>query len=390
MAEPAPAADEVILGVETHGDVHVGALLDALGRPVGVRAVGADEAGHRELLAWCRGHGHLARAGVEGTGSFGAPLARFLAAQGVPVIEVGRPNRQRRRRRGKSDPADAEATAVPKARDGVVEAIRVLQVTRASAVKARTQVANQLKALAVTAPDALRRELLPLTTAQRVARCARLRPRPGPDPRRATERALRHPARRWRLLEAEVRELDRDLAALTRRAAPRLLAEPGVGPGCAGRLLAAAGDNPDRLRSDAALAALCGASPVAASSGKVVRHRLNRGGDRQANSALWTIATNRLRHHAETQTYAARWTREGRSHKQIVRCLMRHLARRLYPLLLADLTGAGEASPGGVRRATRPASPLASPPRGYPFRRSAPASTSFLRATVDALRRASS
>ena len=333
-------------------------LLDAVGRRLGALAIRADEAGHDELLRWARGHGRLERAGVEGTGSYGAPLGRFLAARGVQVIEVCRPNRQRRRQRGKSDPADAEAaaravlageaTAVPKARDGVVESIRVLQVARASAVKARTQVANQLKALAVTAPAALRAALLPLPTTQRVARCAQLRPGPGTAPREATERALRHLARRWQHLDTEVRELDADLAALTREAAPRLLAQPGVGPGCAARLLVAAGDNPARLRSDAALAALCGASPVEASSGRVVRHRLNRGGDRQANNALWTIATNRLRHHPETRAYAERRTREGHSRKEIVRCLMRHLARRLYPLLLADLAGEANAGPPAV------------------------------------------
>jgi transposase len=341
--------DDLVLGVDTHDGAHVGVLIDALGRRRGAIEIPTDAVGYDRLLAWCRPQGQLRVAGVEGTGSYGAPLVRFLAAHGVRVVEVNRPNRQRRRRRGKSDPADAEAaaravlageaTAVPKARDGVVEAIRVLRVARASAVKARTQVANQLKALIVTAPDALGHALRPLATAQRVARCVRLRPRAGAQPAEATKRALRHLARRWQALDREIRALDADLAELTRRAAPRLLAEPGVGPGCAARLLVAAGDNPTRLRSDAALAALCGASPVEASSGTVVRHRLNRGGDRQANNALWTVATNRLRHHPETRLYAARRTRQGRSRKEIVRCLMRHLARRLYPLLLADLAG---------------------------------------------------
>jgi transposase len=323
---------------------------DALGRRRGALEIPTEAAGHDRLLAWCRARGRLRVAGVEGTGSYGAPLVRFLAAHGVRVVEVNRPNRPRRRRRGKSDPAEAEAaaravlageaTAVPKARDGVVEAIRVPHVARASAVKARTQVANQLKALVVTAPDAPSGVLRPLATEERVARCARLRPRAGVQPGEATERALRHLARRWQALDREVRELDADLAGLIRQAAPRLLAEPGVGPGGAARPLVAAGDNPTRLRSDAALAALGGASPVEASSGTVVRHRLNRGGDRQANNALWTVATNRLRHHPETRAYAQRRSREGRGRKEIVRCLMRHLARRLYPLLLADLAQA--------------------------------------------------
>jgi transposase len=342
--------DELILGVDTHDGAHVGVLIDGLGRRLGAIEIPADAAGHEQLLAWCRARGRLGVAGVEGTGSYGASLVRFLAAHDVRVVEVNRPNRQRRRRRGKSDPADAEAaaravlsgeaTAVPKARDGAVEAIRVLHVARSSAVKARTQVANQLKALIVTAPDRLGRALRPLTTEERVARCVRLRPGAGAEPDEATKRALRHLARRWQALDREIRALDADLAELTHRAAPRLLAEPGVGPGCAARLLVAAGDNPTRLRSDAALAALCGASPVEASSGTVVRHRLNRGGDRQANNALWTVAVNRLRHHPETRAYAARRTREGRSRKEVVRCLMRHLARRLYPLLLADIAQA--------------------------------------------------
>jgi transposase len=351
----ADAADEVILGVDTHDETHIGVLLDAVGRRLGARAIRADDAGHEEFVAWAQAHGRLERAGVEGTGSYGAPLGRFLAARGVRVTEVNRPNRQRRRQRGTSDPADAEAaaravlagdaTAVPKARDGVVESLRVLQVVRASAVKARTQVANQLKALAVTAPDPLREALRPLTTARRVAWCAQLHPGAGTAPLEATARALRHLARRWHALDAEVRELDADLAGLTQATAPRLLSQPGVGPGCAARLLVVAGDHPTRLRSDAALAALCGASPIAAASGNVVRHRLNRGGDRQANNALWTIATNRLRHHPETRAYAARRTREGRSKKEIVRCLMRHLARRLSPLLLADLAASAAALP---------------------------------------------
>ena len=343
-------ADDVILGVDTHDAKHVGVLIDALGRRLGLLEVAADAAGYQHLLAWCRGQGRLGRAGVEGTGSYGAALARFLAAEGITVVEVNRPNRQRRRARGKSDPVDAEAaaravlagdaTAVPKARDGIVESLRVVQVARASAVTARTQVANQLTALVVTAPEDVARGLRPLTTAQRIEWCARLLVLPGADPREATARVLRHLARRWQHLDGEIRELDAELAALTRLAAPRLLAEPGVGPGCAAKLLIAAGDNPGRLRDDAALAALCGASPVEASSGKVVRHRLNRGGNRQANTALWTIATNRLRHHPETRAYADRRGREGRSRKEIIRCLMRHLVRRLYPLLLADVADA--------------------------------------------------
>jgi transposase len=341
---------EVILGVDTHADSHAAALVDLLGRPVAARAVPATASGNRALLAWARQHGTLRRAGVEGTGSYGASLLRLLSAEGIEVIEVTRAARKGRRHLGKTDARDAEAaaravlngdaTAIPKARDGIVESIRVLRHTRASAVKARTQAALVLRNLILTAPDELREALHDLTTKQAVARCARFKRSSRLDTTAATRRALRSLARRWQQLDDEVRELDVELKQLTRLAARRLLAESGIGPETAARLLIVAGDNPDRLRSDAALAALCGASPVEASSGKTRRHRLNRGGDRQGNCALWTIATNRMLHHPETRAYVKRRTEQGRSEREIRRCLMRHLTRRLFPLLLADLADA--------------------------------------------------
>jgi transposase len=197
-----------------------------------------------------------------------------------------------------------------------------------------------LRNLIVTGPDELREQLHGLTTKQAVSRCAHFRRPARLDAAGATRKALRTLARRWQELDAEIHELDVDLKRLIALAAKRLLAQPGIGPETAARLLILAGDNPQRLRSDAALAALCGASPVEASSGKTKRHRLNRGGDRQGNCALWTIATNRMRHHPETRAYVARRTLEGRSEREIRRCLMRHLARRLYPLLNADLADA--------------------------------------------------
>jgi transposase len=345
---------EVILGVDTHAQVHVAALLDHLGRLQGTLAIPATHAGSRQLLAWAQTHGCLRRAGVEGTGTYGAGLARHLTHAGVKVIEVDRPNRQHRRRYGKSDPTDAQAaaravlagqaTTVPKARTGIVEAIRVLRVARSGAVKARTQAANQLRDLLVTAPDELRAQLHPCSTAQRVAQLAAQQPGAGGDPASATRRALWSVARRYQALTAEIQTLNVDLAALTRRAAPRLLARPGVGIETAGALLVTAGDNPDRLDSDAALAALCGASPVQASSGKTVRHRLNRGGDRQANNALWVITLTRLRIHPATRAYARRRTSQGKTTKEIMRCLKRYLARELFPLLKADLRHAQQHS----------------------------------------------
>lgn len=347
MTTMADRTRRVTLGVDTHKDVHVAAALDELGRLLGTIEIPTSTRGSRRLLAWATGFGEIVRAGVEGTGCYGAALARFLADAGIEVLEVNRPNRQLRRRRGKSDPTDAEAaaravlsgeaTATPKARDGIVESIRVLRVARASAVKARTQAANQIRDLVLTAPEALRVELSPLGTPRRAQRCARLRPEPGADPRAALKRALRHLGRRWLALTTEKRELDTELRALTRAAAPRLVAQPGVGPESAAKLLIAAGDNPGRLHTDAALAALCGASPIEASSGKITRHRLNRGGDRHANNALWTIARNRLRFDPETRAYAERRTKEGLSERDIERCLKRALARRFHPLILEDL-----------------------------------------------------
>jgi transposase len=341
---------EVILGVDTHADFHAAVLLDPLARIVATRTVPATRRGHGALVSWARGHGTLRRAGVEGTGSYGAGLARLLALENVEVVEVTRASRKGRRHLGKTDVRDAEAaarsvlageaTAIPKPRDGVVEAIRVLRHTRASAIKARTQAALLLRNIVVTAPDELRESLAGLTTKQLVARCARFHRPPRLDAAGATRKALRSLARRWQQLDAEVRELDVDLKHLAALAAPRLLAEPGIGPETAAKLLIVAGDNPDRLRSDAALAALCGASPVEASSGKTRRHRLNRGGDRQGNCALWTIATNRMLHHPETRDYVTRRAHQGRSEREIRRCLMRHLTRRLFPLLIADLSDA--------------------------------------------------
>jgi transposase len=346
---------EVILGVDTHLDTHTAALVDPLGRALATTTVPATRRGHRALVSWAVPRGSVEVAGVEGTGSYGAGLARFLALEGIRVVEVTRAVRKGRRHLGKNDTRDAEAAArsvlsgearaIPKPRNGVVESIRVLRHTRASAVKSRTQAALQLRNLILTAPDELREPLAGLTTKQAVARCARMRRTTGLDATGATRKALRHLARRWQLLDAEVRELDRDLKRLTAQAAPRLLAQPGIGPETAARLLIVAGDHPERLRSESALAALCGASPVEASSGKTRRHRHNRGGDRQGNCALWTIANNRMLHHDETRAYVERRTTEGLSSREIRRCLMRHLARRLYPLLRADLQAAATTSP---------------------------------------------
>ena len=287
----------VILGVDTHADVHAVVALDGLGRGLGSKTVAATQAGYAELLAWAGGFGILDRVGVEGSGSFGVGLARFLRSKGVAVVEVNRPNRQHRRRFGKSDPADAEAAAravladtasgEPKTADGPVEMARVLRVARRSALKARTQAANQLRALLSTAPEGLRSELRSLSRDKLVATVAHLRPGDRPnDLVAASKLAMRCVARRHHLrLSEEIAALDEQLDRLVAEAAPALVALRGVGTDTAASLLIAAGDNPERLKSEAAFAHLCGAAPVAASSGKTRRHRLNRGGNRDAPTA---------------------------------------------------------------------------------------------------------
>jgi transposase len=339
--------NEIILGVDTHLDQHVAVLIDILGRVVGSHSVATNAVGYEELVEWAKSVGRLNRAGVEGTGTYGAALARKLCSYGVEVFEVNRPNRAVRRLRGKSDPTDAlnaaravlngEATAVPKSQSGVVEAMRAICMARRSAVKAKTQAINQLRALLVTAPEAIREKLWDTKPEKCVARCARLQPLGKTPLLAALTGTLRLLAKRWVVLARELRELDASLADLTQRAGRRLLTQFGVGPQTAATLLVTAGDNPERIRSEAAMAALCGASPLQASSGKTNRHRLNRGGDRAANNALWTISLVRMRSEPRTRAYVARRTAEGLTTKEIQRCLKRYIVRELYPLILADL-----------------------------------------------------
>jgi transposase len=337
------AHGEITGGVDTHGQVHVAAAVDAAGRILGTESFAASLCGYRALLRWLRRHGQVARVGVEGTGAYGAGLARYLARQGVVVVEVNRPDRQRRRRHGKTDSVDAEAAAraalngdasgVPKSGDGRAESIRVLRLARRSAIKARTQAANQIRDLIVTAPDQLRSRLQDLDTDARVEICARFRTGDVADPAEATNAALRTLAQRHQALCAEVDALDAQIAQLCVSLNPALLAARGVGPEVAATLLVTAGDNPDRMRSEAAFAALCGVSPVEASSGKVTRHRLNTGGDRDANNALWRIVLVRMSKEPRTKDYVARRTKEGKSKKEIIRCLKRHVAREMFRLL---------------------------------------------------------
>jgi transposase len=334
----------VIVGVDTHADVHVAAALDPLGRALGRLEICTTSNGYSRLLRWAQRFSSRAIFGVEGTGSYGAGLARYLTAAGCTVIEINRPDRSDRRAQGKSDPLDAEAAAravlsgkaqcIPKADHAQVGMIRSLRVARRSAVKMRTLAINQMIALVVTAPDALRDRLRGLPAADLVDVCAGLRPGAVTTPTAALKMALRCLAIRHQCLGGEVELLDAELSRLTVEAAPALRTIQGIGPDVAGALLVAAGDNPQRMRSEAAFASLCGVSPVPASSGKTNRHRLNYGGDRIANNALWRIVMVRLTCDQRTKQYMARRTTEGLTRREIIRCLKRYVAREVYSALV--------------------------------------------------------
>jgi transposase len=335
----------VTVGVDTHADQHVAAALDGRGRLLGASAFPTTPAGYAALLAWAGAYGPIERVGIEGTGTYGAGLARWLQRRALTVVEVDRPSRRLRAQRGKSDPIDAEAAAraaqsgtalgSPKAGDGPVEAIRALRLARRSAVKARTQAANQLHALVLTAPDCLRARLRPLAPRALVTTAARLRPSAeARTPEAATKLALRTVARRSQALDVEIALLDKHLMHLVEETAPALLAIKGVGTDTAGALLVAAGDNPNRLHSEAAFAHLCGVAPIPASSGKTQRYRLNRGGNRDANRALYLLAIGRLGWDERTRTYADKRTQQGKTKAEIIRCLKRYIARELYPTLM--------------------------------------------------------
>ena len=330
-------------GVDTHSEVHVAAALDPVGGLLGTREFPATRAGYAGLLGWLREFGDLAVVGIEGTGSYGAGLARHMAAAGVQVVEVDRADRQDRRRKGKSDPLDAvsaaraalsgRAAGVPKGRDGAVEAIRALMVAKRSARNERTQAVNQARALILTGPDELRARFAGHCAAALAAGITALRPRPGDAADYSVRIALRELGRRVEFLDAQIERLDDLIVPLVTVRAPGLLSLYGVGPDTAAMLLIAAGDRPERLRSEAAWAHMCAVAPIPASSGKTRRHRLNRGGNREANHALWRIVITRMSAHPATRAYVKRRTAEGLSKKEIIRCLKRYVAREVYPHL---------------------------------------------------------
>jgi len=330
-------------GVDTHADVHVAAALDPLGGLLGVAEFPATAAGYARLLGWLGGFGTVCLVGIEGTGSYGAGLARHIAAAGVRVVEVDRSDRQDRRRKGKSDPLDAvsaaraaqsgRAAGEPKGRDGQVEAIRALMVAKRTARSERIQTINQARSLIVTGPEDLRARFAHHAADDLVAELAALRPRPGSMIRYHTLLSLRELGRRVAFLDGQLQRLDDLIVPLVTARAPGLLSLYGVGHDTAAKLLIAAGDHPERLRSEAAWAHLCATAPIPASSGKLTRHRLNPGGDRQANHALYRIVITRMSSHPPTRAYVNRRSKEGLSKKEIIRCLKRYVAREVYPHL---------------------------------------------------------
>jgi transposase len=328
----------VAIGVDTHKEMHVAVALDRVGRERGVLEVVANAEGYRELFGWASSLGRPCFS-IEGASSYGAGLTRFLLEREVGVFECERPSR-RDRRRGKNDPLDALLAAQRLlARNGLSrprgggqrETLRALLLERHGADQARTACLNQLHALIVTAPEPLRRRLRDLRERQLATAAARLRPRGGEQPELVG--VLKRLGQRAQTLTRELAEVERQIETLVRELAPELLAECGVGPICAARLIVSSG-NPTRMRSEASFAALAGTSPVEASSGPLKRHRLNRGGDRQLNSALHLIALNRTRFHPETAAYHARLLQRGKSKREAMRCVKRMLARRLYRTLL--------------------------------------------------------
>ncbi len=336
-------SDQVIVGVDTHQNEHVAVAVDGHGVRLAEIQTPATSCGYANLELWSRNLGEIKAFGIEGTGSYGAGVTRFLTCKGYTVMEVNRPDRAIRYRKGKSDPTDAEMAAravlagvadgTPKSGEGEVEMIRMLQSAKHSAVKARTQALNQIKALIVTVPSELRENIGGLPTSALLIRCSGFRPGRMEGPTAAAKYALRSLARRCRHLSEEIQELRKKLDRLTRAIAPVLVDSFGVGPDTAATLLVAAGDNADRLRSEAAFASLCGVNPIPASSGKTNRHRLNRGGHRQANAALYRIVLVRLRYDPRTRAYMRRRTMEGLSKTEVIRCLKRYVAREVFSSL---------------------------------------------------------
>lgn len=337
---------KMIVGVDTHKLVHVAVAINLLGARLATISVSANRAGYAELVDWARSLGVVEAFGIEGTGSYGVGLASFVRRHAIKVVEVNHCDRRKRRNNGKSDTIDAEtaarsvlagvATAISKTADGASEMVRQIKIARDTAVKARSAAIITLKTLIVNAPGELREDLEPLTDRKLIYRCAALVPGAIIDPTASVKHALRALASRWLMLSSEIGTHDEALDAITMAAAPSLREAFGIGPDSAAEMMIVAGDNPERVRSEAAFAKLCGACPIPASSGVTNRHRLFRGGHRQANAALYRIVIVRMRWHQPTIDYVTRRTAQGLSKKDIIRCLKRFVAREIYNALIDD------------------------------------------------------
>ena len=340
------SARHVVGGVDTHRDFNVAAVVDMNGGLLGVESFPTTAGGHRSLSSWTSAFGTIERVGIEGTGAYGAGIARHFCAVDVAVIEVDRPNRQKRRQHGKSDQFDAIEAARgtlsgrcegrAKSGDSHAEALRALLVAKRSARSTRIRTIVQLRHVMFTAPDELRARLGSLSATQLVNEAAKLRPQAGGDVvMRATKTTASILARRVRALDAELAIIDAQLGPIVKAAAPDLLNIFGVGVDTAAVLLVTAGDNPQRIASEGAWAMMCGIAPVPATSGKTAnRFRLNNGGDRHANNAIWRIVITRLgQHEPRTIAYMTRRLAEGKSKRAIIRSLKRYVARETFPAL---------------------------------------------------------
>lgn len=342
--EPPAQSGHLVIGVDTHKHLHVAAAVDTIGGLQATLTIPNDSGGFAQLVGWAAELGQVIAFGVEGTGSYGQPLTLFLHRRGAKVVEVNRADRSARRFKGKSDAVDAEnaaravlaglATAVPKSADGTAEAIRRLKAANDTAVKARSQAMITLKALLVQADERLRTECQGLNARKLATKLAKLRPGSPVDPDHAARLSLRSLARRWIHLDEEAADLFAHITELVKATAPQLLEAPGIGPDTAAEVLIAVGDNPERITSEAALAKLAGACPIPAGSGKTDgRHRLNRGGNRHLNAALYRTVLSRMRYNHRTRDYVAKRTAEGKTKREIIRCLKRYLVREIYQLL---------------------------------------------------------
>ena len=333
--------DQIIIGVDTHKSNHIAVAINSQGARLGTLTIPTTSRGYQDLEAWARGFGAVKAFGLEGTGSYGAGLSRSLQSKGHTVLDVMRPNRQLRYLHGKSDSLDAEsaarsvlngqASALAKAQTGASEMIRHLKIARDSAVKAKSQAMITLKTLIINAPTDLRDTLDQISGKITLVRhIAALRPGDITSPTASAKSAMRAIARRWLLLHDEIEAHEQELERMVQQQAPELMQSHGISTMTVAEMLILVGDNPQRIKSEAALAKLCGVCPIPASSGKTNRMRLNRGGNRQANAALYRVAIVRVRDHEPTKAYAARRMAEGKTKREIVRCIKRYIVREIY------------------------------------------------------------